>query len=367
MTFKLSGIGARLAAGFGFMLVLMVGLTVVSISEVNRLDRNLTEINEVNSRLQRYAINFRGSVHDRAIAIRDVVLVEDPGARDAAVALIADLAATYAENERAMEALASEVGLADAERAILDDIAAVQAATNPLVAEIVSLQRAGEADAARAILLQEVSGLFSDWLAAINRFIDAQEAKNLATGAEVSASAAGFQTLALVALLVAAGLAVATAALVGRSVTRPVNGLVGVMQRLAAGETMLDIPHAERRDEVGDMARALETFRAGLADKQRLEAEQVEAEQRAQEEKRRATRALADKFERSVGQVVQQLAGSAGQLEQAAQTMSGTSEQTIQQAESVGAAQKRVGAEIGADQRQLRGDEDLNRIGGAQG
>ena len=36
----------------------------------------MTAINDVNSVKQRYAINFRGSVHDRAIAIRDVVLLD---------------------------------------------------------------------------------------------------------------------------------------------------------------------------------------------------------------------------------------------------------------------------------------------------
>ena len=37
--------------------------------EVGNLNRNLAEINNVNAVLQRHAINYRGSVHDRAIAI----------------------------------------------------------------------------------------------------------------------------------------------------------------------------------------------------------------------------------------------------------------------------------------------------------
>jgi methyl-accepting chemotaxis protein len=132
-----------------------------------------------------------------------------------------------------------------------------------------------------------------------------------------------------------------------RRMLRPIPRLTAAMSTIAnTSDTTTEVPDQDRQDEVGDMARALETFRAGLADKQRLEAEQAEAEQRAQAEKRRATRALADKFEQSVGQVVQQLAGSAGQLEQAAQTMSSTSEQTIQQAESVGAASQEADANV---------------------
>ncbi|MEO5337033.1 MAG: nitrate- and nitrite sensing domain-containing protein [Magnetospirillum sp. WYHS-4] len=41
-----------------------------------------------------------------------------------------------------------------------------------------------------------------------------------------------------------------------RGLTGPINTMVGVMDRLAAGETV-DIPAADRGDEIGDMARAL--------------------------------------------------------------------------------------------------------------
>ncbi|MFN3685642.1 methyl-accepting chemotaxis protein [Salinarimonas sp.] len=266
-----NGIATRLAAGFGFMLLLMGALTFVSVAEVNKLDRNLRQINEVNSVLQRYAINFRGSVHDRAIAIRDVVLVEDAAAREAQVRLIERLADAYAENERLMDALAAEVGLADEPRRILVDIAAVQARTNPLVDRIVALQRAGDGAGAQRILLGEVSGLFDDWLAAINRFIDYQEAQNRGIGAQVAQSASGFQTLAMIALLVAIALAIGAASLVGRSIIRPVRSLVSVMQALAAGQHKVEIVGAERTDEIGEMAKTVAVFRDNAVERARLE------------------------------------------------------------------------------------------------
>ncbi|MBK1671179.1 hypothetical protein CKO28_24555 [Rhodovibrio sodomensis] len=155
--------------------------------------------------------------------------------------------------------------------------------------------------------------------------------------------ALGLMGAAVVLLLLSAALTFG----LFRRMLRPIPRLTAAMSTIANTQDMTtDVPDQDRRDEVGDMARALETFRAGLADKQRLEAEQAEAEKRAQEEKRQTARALADKFEQSVGQVVQQLAGSAGQLEQAAQTMSSTSEQTIRQAETVGAASEEASANV---------------------
>jgi len=65
-------IGARLALGFGAVLALMMVLTALAVSRVGDIDATLNRINDVNNVKQRHAINFRGSVHDRAIALRDV-------------------------------------------------------------------------------------------------------------------------------------------------------------------------------------------------------------------------------------------------------------------------------------------------------
>ena len=52
----------------------MVFLTIWGIQKVSFIDNTLSVITDVNSVKQQYAINYRGSVHDRAIAIRDVVI-----------------------------------------------------------------------------------------------------------------------------------------------------------------------------------------------------------------------------------------------------------------------------------------------------
>lgn len=53
-----------------------------------------------------------------------------------------------------------------------------------------------------------------------------------------------------------------TASVVGRTVSRPLRIMTRCMTRLAEGEQDLTIPAQRRRDEIGDMARALEHFRA---------------------------------------------------------------------------------------------------------
>ena len=254
------GITSRLVLGFGFMLALMLALTWVSIGEIKTLNANLTQMNEVNSVKQRFAINFRGSVHDRAIAIRDVTALSGRERADA-VALIEKLAADYARNEAAMtEMIAGPAGASAEERRILADIAAIQARADPLVAEIVALRNDGDS-AAAADRLAQVRPLFEAWLSAINEFIDHHEAVNQTIGARVNEAAGNFQTVALWSLGIAIVLALAAATLVSRSITVPLGRLSRVMRGIADGELQSPVLYASRRDEVGDMAATVEVFR----------------------------------------------------------------------------------------------------------
>ncbi|MFM8749499.1 hypothetical protein [Rhabdaerophilum sp.] len=71
-----------------------------------------------------------------------------------------------------MERLAEKVRLGSEPTAILGQISAIQARTNPLVTEIIRLRESGTAAGAKDVLQKQVNQLFVDWLAAINRFID---------------------------------------------------------------------------------------------------------------------------------------------------------------------------------------------------
>ena len=89
-------VGHRLVAGFLVVVLGMVVVTALGVSRVEQVSDRLSVINELNSVKQRYAINFRGSVHDRAISLRDVVLSWTPAEVEAHVADIERLAGDYA-------------------------------------------------------------------------------------------------------------------------------------------------------------------------------------------------------------------------------------------------------------------------------
>ncbi|WP_105373352.1 methyl-accepting chemotaxis protein [Neorhizobium huautlense] len=311
--FRSFGIGTRLGMGFGFLLLLMLALTQYSVRQVNAINDGLGQINDVNSVKQRFAINYRGSVHDRAIAIRDVTLVETPAELQAAVDLIAKLADAYAVNEKKMaDMIASHAGASATETSILAEIADIQAKTNPLVAQIIDLQKRGNEAQAKTILLEQARPLFVAWLGAINKFIDYQEALNQKLGGEVRQSASGFQTLAFGSLAGAILLAIASALLTGRSITKPIAKLQSALHRMAGGESNeADAGLDTRRDEIGDLARAIGAVRDTLSEQAARRAEsdanRAAAEREQLEKSARDREAVAVETNNAVAQLAQAL------------------------------------------------------------
>ncbi|MBO9872742.1 MULTISPECIES: methyl-accepting chemotaxis protein [Xanthomonas] len=255
-------IGQRLALGFLTIIVLMVLLTVVGIQRVHSIDRRLTAINEVNSVKQRYAINFRGSVHDRAIALRDVVLLDDAASRQATEQTIDKLAGDYARAAQPLDALLAASSDAQ-EKAILQRIQGIEARTMPLIAQVRQLRDAGDNMQAQALLLQQARPAFVDWLASINAFIDLQEAKNRQAAKEAMATARGFALLMVGCTVLALLLGTLIALLLTRRVVRPLRQALGLAERIGAGD--LSSPDtATTHDEAGQLLRAMQQMQRRL-------------------------------------------------------------------------------------------------------
>jgi serine phosphatase RsbU (regulator of sigma subunit)/HAMP domain-containing protein len=75
-------------------------------------------------------------------------------------------------------------------------------------------------------------------------------------------------------------ISVVVAVVIGRSIVRPIRSITDVMQRLSAGEIDVPIDQGTRRDEIGQMAQAIDVFRRNIIDKHAVEqtlAEAIEA------------------------------------------------------------------------------------------
>jgi methyl-accepting chemotaxis protein len=242
-------IGTRLAVGYGAVFFLMIVLTALAISRVGHIDSILNHINEVNNVKQRYAINFRGSVHDRAIALRDVVLAADPAAAAAPVKLIQVLDENYTRSAEPMDKLFRELkDIQPAETAALEAIKEQERRTRPLIERVIALHAAGQAHEAAALLSQGAAPAFVDWLASINAFIDMQEKQNNLEASGARKMASGFFGWMTLLCLGAIAVGATGAWIITRGLLRQLGGqpdyAASIVRAIAAGDLGVKIETA---------------------------------------------------------------------------------------------------------------------------
>jgi methyl-accepting chemotaxis protein len=153
-------------------------------------------------------------------------------------------------------------------------------------------------------------------------------------------------------LVVAVILGIGLAWAIGRSITGPLARIIGVMQELAKGNLAIAVSGQDRHDEVGDVAKAVAVFKDGMAEAERLRAEQKTAEEKAEAErkaKREAEKARQKRIEEIIAQfdtamkeALQTVTGTSTELQAMAQSMSATAEETAQQSTAVAAASEQA-------------------------
>ncbi len=139
------------------------------------------------------------------------------------------------------------------------------------------------------------------------------------------------ETERLIVMLAAGGflLGCIWAFFLGKGISRPMTAMCNAMRKLAAGNFEVVLPGLGRKDELGEMAGAVEEFKVQAIARAERDAATQEAQNKAASEARRAELIrFADDFEAAVGAIVANVSSSAVQLEAAAGTLTRTAETT---------------------------------------
>jgi methyl-accepting chemotaxis protein len=171
----------------------------------------------------------------------------------------------------------------------------------------------------------------------------------LAAGAErASTQVAAAQWNLLVKFAMLAG-ALAFAALgfvlVSGRVIRPLIRIQTAMMQVAKGDLAIEVPYADREDEIGALAHALTTFKQNAGEKARIEAEQHgRAVQAASRQK--AVEAHIAGFEAHVGEALRALSAASDDMRKTSETLSGSAEQTNRQAQDAAGASSNASTNV---------------------
>jgi methyl-accepting chemotaxis protein len=320
---------ARFTALATLSAVLVVAFAFVSFQGLNDLQNSNNQLQGVAQMVQRHmhADLMRDAIRGDLLTLQIAKADQDAAGGDNAradfgkhsAAFRQDIDANLAEempggvkaNMRAVK-VALQIYISSGEAALK----AMQGQTDPFVAiEIFREKHAFLANANDAL-----SKAILDW---------AEEAKAQSAAKSYDAKLwiAGFALLALICSII-------TPVYATTSLFAPLRRLQRIMQEITQGRSDIAVPLIDRRNEMGEVARSVDVFRANLSQIRDMTAEQGRQQEAAQREKREMLAELARQFEARVQSIIHHVGVVAGEMLETAQSMNGITSTTHDRASS---------------------------------
>ena len=167
--------------------------------------------------------------------------------------------------------------------------------------------------------------------------------------AQLDAAMRGAIATAVTAVLAGAAisivLAIGAVLVLIRAIGGPIRSITSTMRTLAGGDTGVVVPFADRRDEIGAMAAAVEVFKNNAVERTKLEAEQA-VEREVKERRAAQVQALASAFGQAAEGALAAVTGAATELEGTARSMSSIAEETTRQSSASAASAQQTSGNV---------------------
>jgi methyl-accepting chemotaxis protein len=202
-----------------------------------------------------------------------------------------------------------------------------------------------------------IEGLFTTLLSTLDGFRSTSELTQAHATEALKESKASMLMTVFAAIGLAATLGAILSVLVGRSITRPLARLSETMQRLASGETEVEVPQAALKDEIGAMARNVLVFRDGAVERERLAAAQA-SETGARQRRAGTVDGLVTTFGSMVDTILGELRNAANGLGRTAGSLDNVAAQVSHEARAAGAAAESAATNVTAAAAPRRSSQD---------
>jgi len=340
------------------LVALMIVLQMDGGAEVQKLSNGASE----QQAIAQNAAEAKASVRGMQIGIRDILTSASPAEMQKAVTYFNDrqtAALKFSsemarlshsqDNQKRIERLTTLIG------GFQKGEQQIEAIRKQELALDTQKGASGDAAAQLAKLTAEVARIRKETLAPINEEISeltneitnsakqrSGEARSAAEAQAASVARTSFVTGLLVALVLICACIFSVF-----SIARPMRALTTAMEKLAGGDFSVVLPGLGRKDEVGEVAGAVEKFKLVSERKAREEAEaKMRQDQIAAEQRKAEMRKLADSFEGAVGEIVGTVSSASTELEASATTLTSTAERTQQLTTVVAAASEEASTNV---------------------
>ena len=246
---------------------------------------------------------------------------------------------------------------ADHEREVYKEFSAKWSSYKQLHKTLLALSRANKNEEASVLFKNEMRNTFDEASLKLKELSEINQEGSLQAYESSNKVYSNVITAIIVAMIISSllGVALMVYAIIG--VTNPIAKITTAMQLVSDGNLETKIPFAGKRNELGDMAGALATFRDNLAETERMRAEQAKAEERSAEKMKAERFAIADRFDAKMGALANSFVQASGEIGESARNLSATAEETSRQAQSVASAAEEASTNV---QTVASGTEELS-------
>ncbi len=166
-----------------------------------------------------------------------------------------------------------------------------------------------------------------------------------ALGEQAHADISSNQMMTIGANVIAIIIAMGLAWFIGNGLATPIRSMTSAMGRLAEGDTEVDVPAQGRKDEIGQMASAVQVFKDNAIERARLMTEsEKEQEERAQRQKK--VDDLISGFRDAVQRLLESVSSNMTQMQTTATSLGQIAENSEKQATDTAASSEEASANV---------------------
>jgi methyl-accepting chemotaxis protein len=277
-TIKTRLLSCLAALGVGMAAIGLAGFVANGVAN-QRMQSVITDRVEPMQQLKAVSDMYAVNIVDSAHKARSGELPMAKAAENVAAAK-----STIAENWKVYSA----TQMTTEEKALADQVTAAMPAADATVETLQGLLKAGDAAGLQAFVDGKLYPTIDPVTANVGALVDLQTRVAHEDGA--AAKTAGNIATGVMAVfaLIAAGLMAFATNVVIAKVSAPLQAMTAAMRRLAGGDNGITIPAVGQKDELGQMASAVQVFKDNAIAKLRADAEVAAAKERSEAERQAA-------------------------------------------------------------------------------
>jgi methyl-accepting chemotaxis protein len=268
MNFANTRISTRLAIGFGLVGILLAAVIGLGLASMRHIQDRMDEITQVNDVKSQLAATMDLAVTERALALRNMILLQEDSEIRAEARRIADQEKKYAEaQDKLVQMIGTRAPATAEEKSTVEQIQQQALLAAPIIKQAAALVQDKRQDEAYKLLRSELRPVQKKWWDLL-RSLRAIEEKNNAAALLTSASSYSAARMLMVVIgALALVVSVTAAVLISRSIVRQLgcepNEAVAIAGQIAAGNLSTIIEN--RTSDQDSLLFAMKSMRDSLA------------------------------------------------------------------------------------------------------